>query len=214
MSDGHNVIEVTFNEQSKAYEGLSRLRQADGDGRVVIRGAVIAERRPEGTIRLDESEDGMIGAGMAGGSLIGMLVGVLGGPVGVLIGLGAGMAVGAAVDFDREDEADDVLSQMSESIPVGTTAIVAELDEFADEVVDKEMATLGGTVTRRPAEEVLAELEAAEEAARASEKEARRVMREAKKAERAEKREQSKEQWDERVAALKDKLTRHGKAAA
>ncbi len=69
------------------------------------------------------------------------------------------------------------------------------------------MTAFGGTVTRRPAEEVLAELEAADEAARASEKEARRVMREAKKAERTEKREQSKEKWDERLSALKDKMT-------
>ena len=96
---------------------------------------------------------------------------------------------------------------MSMAIPVGSSALIAEVDEYAVEVVDGEMAALGGTVTRRPAEEVLAELEAAEQAARASEKEARRVMREAKKAERAEKREQSKEKWDERLSALKDKLT-------
>jgi len=214
MSNGHNIIAVTFDEDSKAYQALSTLRQSDGEGRVGIRSAAIVERRPEGTIRLQEGEDNVIGAGTAGGSLIGMLVGVLGGPVGVLLGLGAGMAIGAAVDLDRADEADDVLSQMSKSIPVGTTAIIAEVDEAAVEVVDGEMAALGGTVTRRPAEEVLAELEAAEQAARASEKEARRVMREAKKAERAEKREQGKEQWDERLSALRDKLARHDKTAA
>jgi uncharacterized membrane protein len=214
MSNGHNVIAVTFDEGSKAYQALSTLRRADGDGRVGIRSAVIVERQPEGTIRLQEGEDNAIGAGTAGGSLIGMLVGVLGGPVGVLLGLGAGMAIGAAVDLDRADDVDDVLSQMSKSIPVGTTAIIAEVDESAVEVVDGEMAALGGTVIRRPAEQVLAELETAEQAARASEKEARRVMREAKMAERAEKREQSKEEWDERLSALKDKLTRHGKTTA
>ena len=214
MSNGHNVIAVTFDEDSKAYQALNTLRQADRDGRVGIRSAVIVERRPEGTIRLQEGEDNVIGAGTAGGSLVGMLIGVLGGPVGMLLGLGTGMAVGAAVDLGRADDAEDVLSQMSKSIPVGTTAIIAEVDESAVEVVDGEMAALGGTVTRRPAEEVLAELEAAEEAARASEKEARRVMREAKKAKRATKHEQNKEAWDERVATLKDKLTHHGTAAA
>jgi len=207
MSNGHNVIAVTFDEDSKAYQALSTLRKADGDGRVGIRSAVIVERRPEGTIRLQEGEDNVIGAGTAGGSLVGMLVGVLGGPVGVLLGLGTGMAIGAAVDVDRADDVDAVLNQMAASIPVGKTAIIAEVDESAVEVVDGEMTALGGTVTRRPAEEVLAELEAAEQAARASEKEARRVMREAKKAERTEKREQSKEKWDERLSALKDKLS-------
>jgi uncharacterized membrane protein len=214
MGNGHNVIAVTFDEESKAYQGLNNLRNADGSGRVGVRSAVVVERRPEGTIRLQEGEDNVIGAGTAGGSLVGMLVGVLGGPVGVLLGLGTGMAIGAVVDLDRADTADAVLSQMSESIPVGTTAIIAEVDEAAVEVVDSEMAALGGTVTRRPAEEVLAELEAAEQAARASEKEARRVMREAKKAERTEKREQSKEKWDERLSTLKDKMTHHGTTTA
>ena len=148
MSNGHNVIAVTFAEDSKAYQALSTLRRADDDGRVGIRSAVIVERRPEGTIRLQEGEDNVIGAGTAGGSLVGMLVGVLGGPVGVLLGLGTGMAIGAAVDLDRADEADVVLDQMSESIPVGTTAIIAEVDESAVEVVDGEMAALGG---RHPA---------------------------------------------------------------
>jgi len=214
MNEGHNVIAVTFDEESKAYEGLSRLQQADDEGRVGVRGAVIVERKPDGTIHLQEGEDNTIGLGTAGGSLIGVLIGVLGGPVGMLLGLGTGMAVGAAVDLDRADEADDVLTQMSRSIPAGTTALIAEVDEAAVEVVDGDMATLGGRVIRRPAEDVMAELEAADEAARASEKEARRVMREAKKKERAEKHEQNKEQWDERVSALKEKLSHHGKAAA
>jgi len=213
MSKGHNVIAVTFAEDSKAYQAMNTLRQADDDGRISIRSAVIVQRQPEGTIRLQEGEDNVIGSGTAGGSLVGMLIGVLGGPVGMLLGLGAGAAVGAAVDMDRADESEDVLDQMSLSIPIGATAIVAELDEPAIEVVDGEMAALGGTVTRRSAEEVLAELEAAEEAARASKKEARRVMREAKKAERAKKHEESKEKWDERVAALKVKMASHGKAA-
>ena len=212
MSNGHNVIAVTFDEDNKAYQALSTLRRADGDGRVDIRSAVIVERAPDGTIRLHEAEDNMIGVGAAGGSLVGMLVGVLGGPVGVLLGLGAGAAIGAAVDLDRADEGDEVLTQMSMALPVGSSALIAEVDEFAVEVVDGEMNALGGTVIRRPAEEVLAELEAAEEAAAASAKEARRLMREAKKAERAEKREQSKETWDERLAALKGKLSHAGQA--
>ncbi|MGW6460264.1 hypothetical protein ACWF94_30805 [Streptomyces sp. NPDC055078] len=51
------------------------------------------------------------------------------------------------------------------------------------EVIDGEMGKLGGTVLRRPADEVLAELEAAEYAAKAAVGEARRIVREEKKAE-------------------------------
>jgi len=214
MSNGHNVIAVTFDEDSKAYQAMSALRQADGDGRVDVLGAMIVERRPEGNIRLKEGEDNVIGVGAAGGSLVGMLVGALGGPVGMLLGLGTGVAIGAAADLYRSDEADDVLSQMSMTIPIGSTGLIAEVNEYSLEVLDGEMAELGGTLIRRPAEEVLADLEAAEQAASAAEKEARRVMREAKKAERAEKREQSKEKWDERLATLKRKLSHDDQTSA
>jgi len=214
MSNGHNVIAVTFNDASKEYQALSALRQADQDGRLDLRGAAIIERRPGENIRIREGEDNVIGGGTAGGGLIGMLIGVVGGPVGVFLGLGAGAAIGAAVDLDRADEGDEVLTQMSMAIPVGSSALIAEVDEYAVEVLDGEMAKLGGTITRRSADEVLAELEAAEEAARASEKEARRVMREAKKAERAQKREQSKERWDERLATLKRKLSHDDQTSA
>ncbi len=143
-----------------------------------------------------------------------MLIGVLGGPVGVLLGLGAGAAIGAAVDLDRADEGDAVLTQMSMAIPVGSSALIAEVDEYAVEVVDGEMDALGGTITRRPAEEVLAELEAAG-AGRQGQRERGSPRDEGGQEGGAhEKREQSKEKWDERLSALKDKMTRHGKTAA
>lgn len=49
------------------------------------------------------------------------------------MGLGAGMAVGAAVDVDRANKADDVLDQMSTMLPMGSSAVIAEVDEFAVE---------------------------------------------------------------------------------
>lgn len=61
------------------------------------------------------------------------------------------------------------------------------------------MLPLGGTILRRPAADVLAEMEAAEDAYRAAEQEADRVEREQRTAER-------KEDWDQRVAAFKQKL--------
>ena len=61
------------------------------------------------------------------------------------------------------------------------------------------MADLGGIVLRRPAADVLAELEAAEEVALAAEEEARRRMRDERKAER-------KEEYEERKTRLREKL--------
>lgn len=207
MSTNHNVVLVAFDENSKAYEALSVLRRTEAEGRVDVLGAAIVERQADGKIQVPEGADNIIGAGLVGGSLIGMLVGVLGGPLGVLLGWGAGAAAGGLVDVDRASRGDDVLAHMGTAVPVGQTALVAEVNEYAIEVINDEMGSLGGTVVRRSAEEVLAELEASEDATRAAEKEARRVMNEHRKAEREAKREAREEKWDERLKSLKHKLS-------
>ena len=94
---------------------------------------------------------------------------------------------------------DSVLGEISRYIPVGGTAVVAEVNEYAVEVVDKLMTEQGGTVYRRSADVVLAELEAAEDAYRKAQKEADRAAREQRKAER-------RQNAEERKAALKEKL--------
>ena len=81
------------------------------------------------------------------------------------------------------------------AIPAGSTAVIANIEEPAVEVIDGEMAKLGGEVTRRPVADVIAELDAAEAAADAAAREARKVVRQQKKAE-----------FDEHVAKAKEKL--------
>ena len=97
------------------------------------------------------------------------------------------------------DQSESVLGEISRYIPLGGTAIVAEVNEYAVEVVDKLMTEQGGTAYRRSAEVVLAELEAVEAAYRKAQKEADRSAREQRKAER-------RQNVEERMAALKEKL--------
>ncbi|GAA1276749.1 hypothetical protein GCM10009609_44690 [Pseudonocardia aurantiaca] len=63
---------------------------------------------------------------------------------------------------------------------------------MAIEVIDDAMSPLGGTVTRRSAADVYAEIQAAEAAQDAADAEARRVLREQRRAEHKDKWEQFK----------------------
>jgi uncharacterized membrane protein len=195
----HTVVAVSFADRSKAFEGLSLLRAAGADGRVGVRTAVVLDRDENGFLRAPDGVDDESGAGALGGGLIGMLVGLLGGPVGMLFGWTTGALIGGASDLKRAERSVDLLGEYSRTVPPGSTALVAELDEVAVEVVDGTMAGLGGTVVRRSAYEVLSEIEAAEEAADAAEKAARKTLREEKRAAR-------KEDFEERTATLRDKL--------
>lgn len=195
----NNVIAVTFSEESKAYQAFSELRQASEQERIGLAGAAVIERTTDGQLRIRDHRDSNADYGVATGSLIGMLIGVLGGPLGMLLGWGAGALIGSSVDIRRADRGAEVLSEFSHAVPPGQTALLAEVNEFATEVVDSIMTPLGGTVHRRSVDEVLTELESAHAAAEAAQAEARRVMREEKRTER-------KEKLEERLSALRSRL--------
>ncbi len=190
-----NVVVIGFTEPSKAYQALSVLKSCNADGRIGLESAAVVERTPEGTLRIPESADNAELVGTASGSVVGMLIGVLGGPVGMLLGWGAGAMMGGAFDLDRAVTSDEALTVLGTAIPAGSTAVIANIEEPAVEVIDGEMAKLGGEVTRRPVSDVMAELDTAEAAADAAAREARKVVRQQKKAE-----------FDEHVDKTKEKL--------
>lgn len=206
MNEARNFIAVTFDEDSKAFEALSKLRQASDAGRVVVRSAAVVERGLDGRISIPEGADGVIGTGVVGGGLVGLLLGAFGGPVGVFFGFGAGAMVGSLFDVRRAKRESGVLELIADALPLGGNALVAELDEYAVEVVDGEMSAIGGTVLRFPAAEVLAAVESAEKAADAAEREVERVMHEERKQERRAKLDEIEAEWDERVDALNKKV--------
>jgi uncharacterized membrane protein len=199
MAEKENVVVVRFTEPSKAYQALSTLKQCDGEGRIALRSAAIVERTQAGELRIPEGADNVGLIGTASGSLMGMLIGVLGGPVGVLVGWGTGALMGGVLDVARVEKSDEALSVLGRAIPPESTAVIAGVEEPAVEVIDGEMAKLGGEVTRRPLDEVMSELEASEAAAEAAADEARRTLREERKAKVA-------ADFDERVGNMKEKL--------
>ncbi len=183
MSDLDNVVVVRFDEQSAAYQAYSVLKGCAAEGRIGLEGAAVVERTEKGELNMVERTDTNDLAGTATGSVIGGLVGVLGGPLGVLVGWGAGAIVGGSWDLSRIDESGEAIAILGRAITPGSNAVIASVHEPAVEVIDGEMAKLGGTVTRRPVAEVAAELEVAEEAANAAAQEARKTLRDKRVAE-------------------------------
>ena len=159
-----NVIVVQFDEPSKAYQALSELNHLGDEGRIDVRSAVLLERSPDGTVRIPEGADNAAGFYLLSGGLLGMLVGALAGPVGLLLGASFGALGGSAGEVARSADQDVALEAIGARIAPGSPALVAEVTEPAEEVLDKSMAALGGTVTRRSASDVYAEVVAAEKA--------------------------------------------------
>jgi uncharacterized membrane protein len=206
MAD-ENVVLVTFDEESKAYQAASALKEASGEGRIELHAVAVVQRAEDGTLRVKEGDaddfpagtwTGGIVGGTTGG-IIGLTLGTLGGPLGILLGGTSGVLLGSLIDMDDADRAESVLATMARAIEPTKTGLIADVTEPAIEVVDSEMGRMGGEVVRRPVVDVEAEIAAAENAARAAEEEAQRKLREERKAER-------KEKVQEKVESLKAKL--------
>ena len=211
MVDGaytrENVIAVSFSADANAYEALSRLKELDAKGEVGVQGAAVVVREDDGKIVTkdqigDESVEGTVGGG-----LVGLLVGVLGGPLGVIVGGATGVLVGSLFDEDDTDETESALADISKSIRVGSTGLLADVSEDSPAAIDAVMANLGGTVLRRSAGEVQAEVAAGEEAQREAKKQARKELRDAHH-------KKQKAEIDAKLADLKAKLSRHKKPQA
>lgn len=191
-----NVVLISFAEASKAYQALSELKGAAGEGRVGLETAAVVARGADGKVVVkDGAGDGSATTGSLTGTLVGSLIGILGGPLGVLLGGMSGALIGGAVSMDKVAGRLSVLEQMIRAMPVGSTTLIATVEESAVEVVDKLADSLGGTVLRRPMGAVVAEIEAEAEAQQAAADQARKVLRD-----------KQKDEWRDKFDNWKDEL--------
>jgi uncharacterized membrane protein len=202
-----NVLAVSFSEHANAYEALSRLKELDAQREVNVREAAVVVRGEDGKIVSKEQIGDETWEGTASGGLIGLLIGVLGGPLGVIVGGATGVLVGSLFDMDDADDTESVLAEISKSVRVGSPALLADVIEESQVAIDAAMANLGGTVLRRSAGDVQAEVAAAEEAQREAKKKARKELHDARH-------KKQKEEIDAKVADLRAKLDRQKKPAA
>lgn len=207
ISNSVNVIAVTFEDDSNAYEGLTKLKELESQRQISIRGAAVVARDETGNV-LDKDQVGdETLVGTATGGIVGLLIGILGGPFGILIGGATGLLVGSLFDDEDADETESVLAEISRSVRVGHNALLAEVSEQSAQVIDTAMARLGGNVLRRPAADVEAEVAAAEHAQREAKRKARKELLHARH-------EKGIERIREKIAELMAKLHRHKNVAA
>jgi uncharacterized membrane protein len=147
------ILAVVFDNEKKAYEGKTALRQVEQDGDIVIYGGAVVTKHADGTATAKEFDD-LGGIGGIAGTALGSLIGLLGGPVGVAVGAMTGLAVGAIADVDNARVGEDFVADLFKTLTPNKVAVVAEVDEEWTTPVDTRMETIGGTVYRRSMWEV------------------------------------------------------------
>ncbi|GBR49526.1 DUF1269 domain-containing protein [Gluconobacter roseus] len=173
-----NILVLSFTEQSKAFQAFSELRERAADQKLVVINEAVVERGTTGNITIhDNWANGSSGEQVLNGTLLGSLVGLLLGPLGVLLGASMGALVGSSLSVEDAAIRSSLLAQIASVIPVGTTAVIATVQEYVPQVVDDLAASLGASlVLRRPIEAVEREVLAQQKAQAAAAAEAERVL--------------------------------------
>ena len=142
------MLVVVFDNEKRAFEGRSALRQLEAEGSLTIYEGAVVVKHADGTVSVKQLDDsGPIG--MLTGTAVGGLIGLLGGPVGVAVGAASGLTVGAFYDADTLRFGEDFVDDVSKSLKPNKVAVVAEVEEAWTIPVDTRMEALGGTVFRR-----------------------------------------------------------------
>ena len=192
----NNVITIAFAEDAKAYQALSDLKRAAVAGQLEVVAAAVVHRNADGQFTLkDGATDGSASGAAVTGTLIGSLIGILAGPLGVLLGASSGALLGTAVGLDKATATSSVIEQMMRAVPVGASVVVAQVHEASRDALDKLVLSLGGVIVRRPADAVLAEVEAEADARDAAAKEARKVLRA-----------KQRDEWKDKIDGWKDEI--------
>jgi uncharacterized membrane protein len=203
----YSVIAVSFEEDGNAYSALTLLKELDAQRRLGIEEAAVVVRSPDGRVVEKDRVESMFMPATLGWGLIGLLIGIIGGPFGILLGGASGVAFGSLFDLHDIEETDSVLGEISSSVRAGHPALLAVVTEQSPDVIDAEMAGLGGTVLRRSVSDVEAEIAAAKKARRKAKLEAEKELLRGR-------RERDKQAVHAKVDELKTQLHRGHKATS
>ena len=154
------VVVIRFNDLGEARRALDELKRLDRERRLRVSAAALVARSSDGRIA------GPSGTGDAEGfyvpkqGIVGMMVDALGGPTGAVFTRPTESFRGHGDRHAHKDERELVLEEISRDLEPGVTIVIAEITDPDPGVLDPALEALGGSVTRRAARDVYAEVSA------------------------------------------------------
>ena len=160
------VVTLRFTDLGRARRALHELERLDHEGRLHVRGATLVQRSGQGGIDTPPAARDDQGHYLPPGGSVGMVLNVLDGPPGVLPARETEGYQRHPWPSRHEEERERALEEISRNLEPGVTLVLAEIADPDPEVLEPTLEALGGTVTRRAARDVYAEVRAAEAALR------------------------------------------------
>jgi uncharacterized membrane protein len=143
-----NLLIITFGSRSKAAEGLDRLTDLDQLGDITIYNCVLVQKTGPNQFEIIEHKGPDTEVLPTAGAIGGAVIGAIGGPIGMAMGMLTGTTLGLADEADRLDFSSGVLDQVTKNLSVGRFAIVLDVEEDTESIVDSYMKSSDGDVLR------------------------------------------------------------------
>jgi uncharacterized membrane protein len=144
-----SYIAAVFDDVDDAKEAYRKLKGAQREGLVTIVDAAYAEKTDHDKLKIHDHDDWRFGDNIieagAGGAVVGGLIGIVAGAIlmpaaiGALIGAAIVSVYGHKTKFSHED-----LKEIADTLPVGTSALVAIVEDEFLEIAELEVNKLGG----------------------------------------------------------------------
>ena len=155
------IVTLRFRELGPARHALHELEKLDRARRLRVRGATLVQRSGQAAIDAPPAARDDDGHYLPPGGSFGMLLDAPGGLPGVLFARPTEGFDGHGGRAAHEGERELALEEMSRSLEPGVTLVVAEIADPDPDVLQAELAPLGGVLTWQPARDVYARIQAA-----------------------------------------------------
>ena len=204
-----NIIIVTFDVESEAYQALTELKK-----NVVCNGYILSQaalvKNKDGHFEMIDSLDTGIQTrnDTRLGGLVGSLLGIAGGPLGMVLMGGYGALIGSAVDWSDAAQNASLMEHVLTCVTEDQTVLIAVAEERGTADFDRNFEKLSAEITRFDAAEVAAEIAEAERIQEEMALQAKKQLREAKKADRKQEIEARREKLKANFANVKAKFTK------
>jgi uncharacterized membrane protein len=141
-----DLVIIAYPDLATAEAARAKLMQLQKEYLIELGDAVVAERQPDGAVKLHQLIN-TTAAGAAGGAMWGTLIGLL--FLNPLLGAAAGAAGGALSGYLTDVGIDDkFLKEAGEALSPGQAALCVLIRKVTADKVVPEMAHFGGTVLR------------------------------------------------------------------
>jgi APA family basic amino acid/polyamine antiporter len=154
------VVVLRFNDLGQARHALDELKRLDRDRTLRVSAAALVERPGEGSSGTPTGTDDAEGFYVPKRGIVGILVDAISGPAEALYGEPTETFRGHGDRVAHEAERELVVDEIRRALEPGVTLVIAEIADPDPRVLDSTLEALGGTVTRRAARDVYAEVSA------------------------------------------------------